>query len=153
MTDYSIHLTIETAERITIDMLEEVAAFGGVAAGNVGDNRLETTLTREASNPADAISQAIDLLAVSGEVIGAEVVTTVEADARLREPPFPPLAGVTEVAHLLGISRQRLHTLRARDDFPAPVATLAAGPVWRRGDLTTFAEGWQRKPGRPRLTA
>jgi hypothetical protein len=76
-------------------------------------------------------------------------VTEAEADRRSAEPPFPELAGAAEVATMLGISRQRLHALRDRHEFPAPVATLAAGPVWRKGDLTRFAEGWHRKPGRP----
>jgi hypothetical protein len=153
MTDYSVDLTIETTDRITIERLEGLASVGGAAAGNVGEHRLGTTLTIEAPGPAEAISTAIDLLAIPGEIVAAEAVTVAEADARLMQPAFPVLAGVTEVADMLGISRQRLHALRARDDFPSPVAMLAAGPVWRKGDLTTFAEGWQRKPGRPRLTA
>lgn len=59
-------------------------------------------------------------------------------------------AGVTEVAQMLGVSRQRVTELRKRDDFPDPVAELAAGPVWRVFNLLRFVEEWPRKPGRPR---
>jgi len=58
--------------------------------------------------------------------------------------------GVTEFAGLLGVSRQRVAQLRDREDFPAPIAELAAGPVWTRTSLTRFVEAWPRRPGRPR---
>jgi hypothetical protein len=58
--------------------------------------------------------------------------------------------GVTEVARELGVSRQRVSELRARPGFPAPIAELAAGPVWKASSLRRFLESWERKPGRPR---
>jgi hypothetical protein len=67
----------------------------------------------------------------------------------LQEPPHE-LVGVSEVAELLGVSRQRVAQLREREDFPAPIAELAAGPVWTRTSLTRFVEAWPRRPGRPR---
>jgi hypothetical protein len=59
-------------------------------------------------------------------------------------------AGVSEVAELFGVSRQRLAELRAKPGFPAPVAELAAGPVWLVSSLNRFLEQWDRRPGRPR---
>lgn len=58
--------------------------------------------------------------------------------------------GVSEIARMLGVSRQRVSELRARPDFPDPVAELAAGPVWKETHLLRFIEEWPRKPGRPR---
>ncbi|WP_091115449.1 helix-turn-helix transcriptional regulator [Nocardioides psychrotolerans] len=60
------------------------------------------------------------------------------------------LAGVAEVAELLGVSRQQVHRLASREDFPAPVANLVAGRVW----LLVEVEQWGRehagrRPGRP----
>jgi serine/threonine protein kinase len=40
------------------------------------------------------------------------------------------MGGVTEVAEMLGVSRQRLAKLRERADFPDPLGELAQGPVW-----------------------
>lgn len=61
------------------------------------------------------------------------------------------LAGVTELARLLGVSKQRVSELRERRDFPAPAAVLAAGPVWRVSNLKRFLAEWPRKPGRPQM--
>ncbi|MCA1823600.1 MAG: DNA-binding protein [Frankia sp.] len=50
------------------------------------------------------------------------------------------LAGVTEVAAMLGVSKQRVVQLaRDYDDFPAPVAELSSGRVWS----TAAVETWQ----------
>ncbi len=57
--------------------------------------------------------------------------------------------GVSELAAELHVSRQRVSELRTREDFPAPVANLAAGPVWKLSNLKRFLAEWPRKPGRP----
>ena len=54
------------------------------------------------------------------------------------------LMGLTEVAALLGVSRQRAHQLAKRDDFPEPTARLAAGLIWQAEDV----ERWARDHGR-----
>lgn len=60
------------------------------------------------------------------------------------------LGGVTEVAEQIGVSRQRFADLRARPDFPEPVAELASGPVWDLGEIDRWAgSGVRRRPGRP----
>lgn len=56
------------------------------------------------------------------------------------------LAGAAEACELLGVSRQRLHVLARREDFPAPVAVLAMGSVWERQAL----EDWAQRTGRVR---
>jgi len=61
------------------------------------------------------------------------------------------LVGVTEIAKMLGVTRQRADQLtRAYADFPEPEVELAAGRVWKR----TAVERWMRthpvrRPGRP----
>lgn len=45
-------------------------------------------------------------------------------------PAASRLAGLTEIAGLLGVSRQRVHQLHRAGRMPAPVAELAAGPIW-----------------------
>jgi predicted DNA-binding transcriptional regulator AlpA len=54
------------------------------------------------------------------------------------------LMGTTEIAQLLGVSRQRAGQLAATEGFPEPIARLAAGPIWRRADV----ERWAREAGR-----
>ena len=55
-----------------------------------------------------------------------------------------PLMGLTEIAELLGVSRQRAHQLAATYGFPKPMARLAVGPIWKRADI----EQWARETGR-----
>lgn len=49
------------------------------------------------------------------------------------------LVGVAEIADLLGVSRQRVHQLAAREDFPEPLAVLVMGSVWERQAIDTWA--------------
>lgn len=75
-----------------------------------------------------------------------------EAEALRPSTPRGGLAGVAEVAEILGVSRARVYQL-AKDhpDFPDPVADLAAGPVWDRAEVEAFERNWGRKrTGRPR---
>ncbi len=60
------------------------------------------------------------------------------------------LLGIAEIASLLGVSRQRVYELRAKPQFPRPVAELAAGPVWARSAVEAFLGRWDRRPGRPK---
>jgi len=49
-----------------------------------------------------------------------------------------PLVGAHEIRGMLGVSRQRVHQLATRSDFPQPVAELAQGKVWVLADI----EAW-----------
>lgn len=62
------------------------------------------------------------------------------------------VGGVAEVAEALGVSRQRLAKLRERQDFPAPVAELAQGPIWNLEVIRGWAGSGVRphSAGRPR---
>lgn len=59
--------------------------------------------------------------------------------------PAEYLGGTAEVADLLGCSRQQIYSLRQRDDFPEPVACLAATPVWDLRLVAQFKETWVRR--------
>jgi predicted DNA-binding transcriptional regulator AlpA len=55
------------------------------------------------------------------------------------------LLGLTEVAALVGISRQRiLQLIKSDPDFPASAETMARGRVWRQADIVE----WARATGR-----
>ena len=85
--------------------------------------------------------------------LGVEAITDDEADRRLTDPPIPDLVGTPEAGEILGVSRQRVHQLRQREDFPPPVVELGAGPVWTQMSIEAFDESWTRKPGRPAAVA
>jgi chromosome partitioning protein len=55
--------------------------------------------------------------------------------------PAERLLGLAEVADLLQVSRTSVGNWRARrGNFPAPLAELKSGPVWRQSDLVGWAE-------------
>jgi predicted DNA-binding transcriptional regulator AlpA len=55
------------------------------------------------------------------------------------------LVGLTEIAQMLGLSRQRVDQIvRADANFPEPVAVITAGRIWRRRDV----ECWVRRTRR-----
>lgn len=65
----------------------------------------------------------------------------------------PELMGTTEIAAMLGISRQRVHKLTADAEttkFPEPLATLSMGKVWDAADIRkwakTYAPRTRREP-------
>lgn len=58
------------------------------------------------------------------------------------------LVGAQEIEQLLGVSRQRVHQLIARSDFPKPVAVLGMGRVWHTEDVREWDR--QRKLTRRR---
>ncbi len=59
------------------------------------------------------------------------------------------LVSVTEIAAMLGISRQRVNQLvQAYDDFPKPEADLAIGRVWLRSAVEAWVDSHPRRPGR-----
>ena len=54
------------------------------------------------------------------------------------------LVGLTEIAAMLEVSRQRVDQLARREDFPAPEVELASGRVWEREAV----EKWAKATGR-----
>jgi len=60
------------------------------------------------------------------------------------------LVGLSEIASMLGVTRQRASQLvRDYDDFPPPVAELAAGRVWDTAAVEAWAKAHpERPPGR-----
>jgi prophage regulatory protein len=60
------------------------------------------------------------------------------------------LVGVAEIAEMLGISRQRVNRIfQTHQDFPAPVAEITAGRIWRRRDVAAWIRDNpdRQKPG------
>jgi predicted DNA-binding transcriptional regulator AlpA len=50
------------------------------------------------------------------------------------------LVGLTEIAAMLGVTRQRASQLSRQKGFPPPLDRIAAGPVWREDVIKRWAE-------------
>ncbi|MGH9013084.1 MAG: hypothetical protein ACRDZ1_03975 [Acidimicrobiia bacterium] len=140
-----------------VDLL--VDRGGAVSASTVGDRYGATFSVGEAvATVADAVALGCEIFTSLAEksglpvwsVVRAEALTFEEHDRDIETPNFPELVGVSEIAELLGVTRQRASALAQTREFPSPVATLASGPVWTRPSLNRFVEEWPRKDGRPR---
>jgi hypothetical protein len=98
----------------------------------------------------DAFERACTQVGIThGGIARADVMTDAYLDRRLTREP-ERYAGVSEVAALLGVSRQRVAELRGKPGFPSPIAEISAGPIWEVSSLNRFLAEWERRPGRPR---
>lgn len=57
------------------------------------------------------------------------------------------LVGASEIAKLLGVTRQRVQQLSKDPSFPEPVAQLGLGAVWRTEDVQRWID--QHRPAPP----
>jgi predicted DNA-binding transcriptional regulator AlpA len=63
------------------------------------------------------------------------------------------IIGTAEVAAILQCPKQQIYTLRKRKDFPQPIRTLAATPLWDATDISKFANNWVRRKKRNEQSA
>lgn len=57
--------------------------------------------------------------------------------------PVEDILGTSEVAEVLGVSKQRIHSLRQTIDFPEPMLQLASTPLWDRQEVMAFLAKWK----------
>ena len=63
------------------------------------------------------------------------------------------MLGAAELSALLGVGRQRVAQLTAKQWFPAPVTRLAMGAVWELIDIERMVSGTGRTLDYPALEA
>lgn len=141
------------------EFLDLLVDRGGAVSGSaIGDRYGATFSIEEAVATApDAVAFGYEIFTSYAEksglpawpVVRAEALTFEELDRDLETRNLPELVGVSEIAELLDVTRQRASALAKRPDFPSPIASLASGPVWTRPSLNRFVDEWPRKEGRP----
>ncbi|MFJ9544073.1 hypothetical protein ACIRPX_43670 [Streptomyces sp. NPDC101225] len=145
----------DTADSIIEELCERLAdcdpAVGVAPNGNLSARVwVDTGTARQAIDVAlKEVTAAAKALGIDQTVIGVELLTEGELDRRNAEPIVPDLGGVSEIAEMLGVGRQRAAQLTQRDDFPSPVAQLKAGPVFFKSQVRGFEARWDRHGGRP----
>ena len=120
-----------------------VGASGGLAGGP------GATFSLPASDPGSAVQRALGIFHSACEKLGirhdgyarVDVMTEAYRDRWLEEEP-DRYVGVSEIADLLGVSKQRVSELRAKPMFPEPVAELARDPCGRsRASFGSWSRG------------
>ncbi|MCP2339185.1 hypothetical protein [Actinomadura rupiterrae] len=138
------------------DILGRLAVHTSPSSGTA--DRVSALLAVEAATLRAAQEHARHEIAAAlrehrGEVVGMD---TRLWDETHTARDAPELMGVQEIVEAIGgnspqerISRQRVHQIVKRADFPAPVARLASGSVWLGSDVRRFLATWERRAGRP----
>lgn len=161
--EWSVRLEAECPSLPTEEQVERLLELLGDHSASVsyGPAGVSAHLWVQADTSASAVSAGLRLFLRACKRAGVAVssVTGVEAwlwdefVRRTDDPNVPELVGVAEVARLLKVSRQRVSELSRRSDFPAPLARLATGPIWKKSAVLRFLKVWQRRPGRPPKSA
>lgn len=121
-----------------------------------GSRENDINLSEPASQVlASALFEVVDTLrAHQGEVLDPALLASLSSlvlGLSTHEASVPELAGVSEAAAILGVSRQRVHQLARRHDaipsFPIPVARVKATPLWTRASIQSYAEQRRTTPG------
>lgn len=149
----------DTTDRLldTLDASHGVLSTG-LAERATGDGvPVEVTVDVDADTLTAAAARAVQVAQAALREAGAptpltvrglEVQTVAEQEWALAHPVVPELVGLSEVAEMLGVSRQRVGHLRAHPQFPAPVGEPRCGPIWTHASLLHFLHRWQRRRGR-----
>jgi predicted DNA-binding transcriptional regulator AlpA len=172
---YTVHVEIRrqaaddhwavTEDAITA-LVDRLADHGGSVSGGPGYDSWGATVSIEFSpteffaprGAALAATIATDLIQdlgmevglPRGDVVRAEAVRADVADEDLERPPFPEVVTAPEVAEILGITRQRVHTLAAQNkDFP-PAIRVGSVRCWYRAAIEQFKDEWTRQGGWPK---
>ncbi|MEX0832282.1 MAG: hypothetical protein WD276_00175 [Actinomycetota bacterium] len=149
-----------------IDLLDALEAFGalGPATGGSEHGTIAARFDVVALSAPQAFSLAIETMnqALSkadipaGDPIRAEAALfedLVSVNAGRPAPAPVTTMGASDIAELLGVSRQRIYVLAdEHEDFPRPVAQLARGQVWDRSQVLAWKKSWDRTPGRRGVT-
>ena len=92
---------------------------------------------------------------LTSQAVGAPpekgAVVTIRDNGQVQTVVIQPdtgLVGLTEIADIFGVSRQRVGQLTKRDDFPGPLGTTKAGSVWLRARIEVYEENRQERVDR-----
>ena len=149
--------SMATGEDSIATFFAQLANRGATVADGPGVDTYSVQLSVDVPTPVHAVARGVEAVRRSAAVAGlpewpvvhAQATAADEHNRRRATPTFSELVGISEIAAILGVSRQRAHALAHRSDFPEPVARLASGSVWTRPSIDLFVESWKRKPGRP----
>jgi len=143
VSEYRFTLTfaLDTSDADADELVERLgeAVCDDAAVGIGRRGRLALEFARDAEGAAEAVTSAL-----------ADVRRAVP-DATLIEAS-PDLVGLTDVAGLLGVSRQNMRKLILRSDAPAPVPVHEGRPtIWRLAKVLRWLRDEKKYPVSPGL--
>lgn len=169
MSWYSVHVATapssaaderDIPEAVVDDFVELLSKHHGVTGA--GRRGWSATVSVEADTATTAGQHGHQLVRDLAAKVGLPSWPTVRLEAvdedvleaEQQITPMPELVGASEVADILGVTRQRVHQLnensRRTRDFPHPLVQVRMGPLWDARAIRVFSDRWARRPGRPR---
>jgi hypothetical protein len=143
LTDWCFSITTSgtkgVSEEMALRVLDRLADYSPAVSIRPPD-QVGATFTVSTLTPTMAALEGLRLfdeaLGPDGRDYGVDdlEVSTYEA-LETRWADEGDLVGVTEIAKMIGLSRQRAGQLTKRPDWPEPYARLASGPAWRRAEV------------------
>ena len=127
-----------------VDALLDALNDGGQAIGPVGwgvGRTLGSVFEVEAQDAGEAIGTGhrvfVKALRRSAGDLGIGI-----RRIEVTRDDFEPLdlLGATDIARVLGVSRQRVYQLAELPGFPQPAARLARGALWNRAEIETLRD-------------
>ncbi|MFJ6752403.1 hypothetical protein ACIQNI_30090 [Streptomyces sp. NPDC091266] len=157
-TSYNVRVEYDVSELppdTIISAVHEDLSRYDASVGSSPAGGLTVRLFLEADSPVDAGARGVEY--VQGALLkheiypdkmsGFEVLTEDEFDRQQALPLVPELAGMAEVAHITGNTKQRASQLRPALE-PYLVQELASGPVYLAEGVRRFADKeYNRTPG------
>lgn len=169
MATWSVRVELAPRDGVTADdvldqLTDQMVDFGAaVALEDRGHLAVQLTIDagtrRAAFDKGDkTVTQAATAVGLTAaDVVEVQVLTWAEFEHRLGHPRIPELWGPTEAATYLGVKNPRIDQLVQEHPEELPVITKLAGEkgarIWLKSTWTRFASGWERSPGRPKMTA
>lgn len=138
-----------------LDLVDHFSDYGVVAQTGTNVGQLGLSWEVEAASHADAYAMFQDFTAKlsehlnGAEVIEVSIMTEAQKEAELDKPFMPEVAGLTEVAELAGVTRQRANRIVKNKSFPEPITELASGKIWWKPAVQNWVKHWDKKTGRP----
>jgi prophage regulatory protein len=150
--EWRIHLETEPVDVcVWSDRIEDVMdAFEGVEGiiGLIAWSRAAGfgfTFIVERDTAIDALAFGHDVFrAALGKAGRTESTTIIEVDPP-EEEEGSELVGATDIARMLGVSRQRVYQLLGKPGFPEPARRLARGALWNRREIDAWATTARRR--------
>src|SRR5438093_12102339 len=106
-------LPTEFSEELADQVVEGLREYSPAVAGH--GSRIGVTMSVDASTDRQAFERAHAglrrVLGARAKIVEARVQTVDELERELEAPAVPALAGISEVAEILGVSRQRASEL------------------------------------------
>src|SRR5881397_2705980 len=135
MAEWIVRVEAESGDNFGEPEAESIidALAPHVPAVSYGHGSITVRFNVEAGSAREAVDRALDAFGTACpamEVFRIEAQTVQGLEQELGMADRPELIGVAELAELLGVSKQRASELARGAGFPAPLAVLAAGPVW-----------------------